>query len=65
MRGTALIDEINSSENAEEMVLIGIPLPTYKAISDRAALMNLTVGQLIARVLDSAVRTNDSRVERK
>lgn len=61
---TALVSAIEEAEKAmadapepmEEVVMIGIPMPLYKALSDVGAQRNLTFAQMLARAFDSVLK---------
>lgn len=59
----ALLPAIDEAEKAmsdapepmQEVVMIGIPMPLYKALSDAAAVRNLSFAQILARAFDSVL----------
>ena len=60
------IPDFNSSPSQEdlakigELVMIGIPEPMYRMISDIAAKQNMTMGKFLARALEEAIQKNES-----
>jgi len=54
------IEEFEAEEEAaspmSDVVLLGIPMQTYKAMSDAAAARNLTIPQLLSKAFDAALR---------
>jgi len=49
-------DEARASDPMTDVVLLGIPMQTYKAMSDAAAKKNLTIPQLLSMAFDAALR---------
>lgn len=54
------IDEIEAEAEAApepglDMIMVGIPTPTYKALSDAAAKKGMTAAQLISRAFTIAI----------
>jgi hypothetical protein len=43
-------------EPGQDMVMLPIPMPTYKAMSDAAAKKNMTMAQLVARAFSIALQ---------
>ena len=42
-------------EPGEDIIILPIPIPLYKKLSDAAALRNMTIAQLLARAIAIAV----------
>lgn len=54
------IDEIEAEAEAapepgEDWIMLPVPNPVYKALSDAAASKNMTVAQLLARAISIAI----------
>lgn len=54
------IDEVERSfaaapEPMEDVIMVGIPMPLYRALSDAAAKKNLSFAQMLARSFDLAL----------
>jgi hypothetical protein len=64
---TALIPAIEEAEREaaalpspmEDVFLLGIPMPTYKAMSDAATKRNMTFAQLLSRGLHLALTESE------
>ncbi len=58
---TSYTDE-NHLQMMSEMVMIGLPLPTVKALSDAAAVRNLTLAQILSEAINDYLRKTESRI---
>ena len=54
----------SEADRLPNVVMIGIPEATYRAISDHAARQNITVGQVIAAAFDSVLRKTEDNQSR-
>jgi hypothetical protein len=54
----------SEADRLPNVVMIGIPEPTYRAISDYASRQNMTVGQVISAAFDSVLRKTEDNQTR-
>lgn len=60
VRSIANIDELEAAEAKRpepftDIVMLGIPMPTYKALSDAAARRNMTVAELMSLAFNTVL----------
>lgn len=56
------LSEQDQLEMMGEMVMIGLPLPTVRALSDAAKARNMTLAQVLAQAISEYLKKTESRI---